>query len=607
MPMKIELLAPAPTADAGIVAINAGADAVYVGPPRFGARVRAGNSLESIARLAQHAHLFGARVYATLNTLLYDEEIPSAQSLAWELYRCGVDALIVQDMAWARMHLPPMPLHASTQTDNRSVAKVQFLERCGFPRAILARELSIAQIRAIRAHTALELEAFVHGALCVSYSGQCYLSLHLGRSGGGRSANRGACAQPCRLPYTLSTPSGQIIARDRHFLSLRDLNQTPNLEALLEAGVSSLKIEGRLKDEAYVQNITAHYRRELDDILARHLEWTRASQGICSRGFTPNPQLSFARQQGQHFAQGRTAQMASLDSPKSVGQPLGRVTRKQANWFELDTQVPLQNGDGLCLLREGRMLGFRANRVEGRRVYSLQPVEGLQVGDLLYRNASMLFAREMEQSPCQRSLSLQLALEEGAEQSWQLLVEGGGAPRLCFPIEGRLLPAKNPDRQLATWEAQLAKTGDPRLRVDRVRLDGGYVPFMPIGQINALRRDALRQFLEQYPAPDRAPSPITPTPYPSALPRDYRLNITNRLSRDFYALCGLEGLESAPELQPREGIELMRTKYCVRYELGLCPRQKPGAEATPLLLQNSNASLRLEFDCSACEMVVLGH
>ncbi len=604
--MKVELLAPAPTADLGIMAINAGADAVYIGPPRFGARARAGNTLESIAELASHAHLFGARVYATLNTLLYDEEIDDAQTLAWELYHCGVDALIVQDMAWARMKVPPLPLHASTQTDNRSRSKIQFLQDCGFPRAILARELSLEQIRSIRQSTSLELEAFVHGALCVSYSGQCYLSQYLGAQVGGRSANRGACAQPCRLPYTLSRASGEVLVRNRHLLSLRDLNQSPNIEELLSAGVCSLKIEGRLKEGGYVQNVTAFYRQEIDRVLARHPEWERASYGVCERAFSPNTQLSFARLQGQHFALGRTPSMATLDSPKSVGQVLGRILRKQANWVDIDTAVPLQNGDGLCVVRDGAMFGFRANRVEGRRIYTLSPEGSVRVGDMVYRNASVRFSKTLEQYPCARVLNLRGALIEVKERMWLLMLEGGEAEPLFYSIPGKLEAAKHADRQVATWETQLAKTGDSRLRIAQVRLEGSYVPFMPIGAINELRREVIRRFLEEYPQPERIAVALRPQPYPEDLPRDYRLNITNRLARQFYADCGIEATEDAPELRERQGIELMRTKYCVRYELGLCPRQNPREQAVPLFLQHAETRLRVEFDCARCEMVVKG-
>ena len=366
-PRKIELLAPAKNLECGLAAVDHGADAVYIGAPRFGARAAAGNSLDDIARLVDYAHLYGVRIYVTVNTILRDEELADTQAMIWELYRAGVDALIVQDMGLLELDLPPIPLHASTQMDNRTPEKVRFLADVGFRQVVLARELSLQDIR--RVHEAcpdVSLEVFVHGALCVSYSGQCYVS----QACFGRSANRGECAQFCRLAFDLEDARGRKIVHDKHLLSLKDLNQSDVLEQLLDAGATSLKIEGRLKDVAYVKNVTAAYRRKLDDLFKRRREYVKASSGEVRLTFRPQLDKSFSRGFTHYFLLGRERDVASFDTPKSLGEEMGTVKEVRGNSLVVSGVKPFNNGDGVCFLDEsGKLRGFRINRAEGNRLY----------------------------------------------------------------------------------------------------------------------------------------------------------------------------------------------------------------------------------------------
>src|ERR1035437_1229160 len=357
----IELLSPAKNLECGLAAINHGADAVYIGASSFGARAAAGNTLEDIATLVQYAHKYRSKVHVALNTILTDEQLPEAEKLIWEVYNAGADALIVQDMGILQLNLPPIALHASTQTDNRTVEKVKFLQDVGFSRVVLARELSLKQIAEIASQTDVELEAFIHGALCVSYSGQCYMS----QANCGRSANRGQCAQYCRLPYHLVDADDNVLVKNKHLLSLKDLDQSDSLEEMLEAGVTSFKIEGRLKDADYVKNITAYYRRKLDAILDGSTRYRRASAGRTTILFEPNPEKSFRRSNTDYFLHGRKPDIAQLETPKSLGEPIGKVTYIGRNFFEMQNGTLLNNGDGLCFInKHGDLTGFRVNRVE---------------------------------------------------------------------------------------------------------------------------------------------------------------------------------------------------------------------------------------------------
>lgn len=401
---KIELLAPAKNLECGIEAVNHGADAVYIGAPRFGARAAAINSLEDIAALVKYAHLYNVRIYVTVNTILKEEELVETERMINELYRVGVDALIVQDMGITRLNLPPIPLHASTQMDNRTPEKVRFLSDAGFRQIVLARELSLQEIRTIHeACPETQLEVFVHGALCVSYSGQCYVS----QACFGRSANRGECAQFCRLPFNLIDADGKTIVRDKHLLSLKDLNQSEVLEDLLDAGATSLKIEGRLKDVSYVKNVTAAYRQKLDAIFARRKEYVRASSGACHFDFKPQLDKSFSRGFTNYFLQGRRQDIASFDTPKSLGEEMGTLKEQRGNYLTVAGVKPFHNGDGVCFLDEQNGLqGFRINRVDGNKLYPAGEVPHIKPRTRLYRNFDQDFERILVRKSSERKLAV---------------------------------------------------------------------------------------------------------------------------------------------------------------------------------------------------------
>ena len=406
---KIELLAPAKNLECGIEAINHGADAVYIGAPKFSARAAAGNTLDDIKALAEYAHLYNAKVYVALNTILNDNELRETEALIWQLYNnARVDALIIQDMGITMLNLPPIALHASTQMDNRGADKVKFLEKAGFQQIVLPRELTIDEIHEIAVQVNTPLEVFVHGALCVCYSGQCYLSQALS----GRSANKGACAQYCRLPYTLSDAEGEEIMAKKHFLSMKDLNLSENLEELLEAGVSSLKIEGRLKDISYVKNVVAYYRTKLDRIIERHPEYIRSSSGKSSYTFEPNLEKSFNRGFTKYFLHERTNNMWSLDSPKSVGEPIGKITEVTTKYIKINSTKKLHNGDGLCFFNNKKELeGINVNRVEGDNIYPATIPE-LKKGTYVYRNYDHEFEKLLSKKSADRKIEISIIIKE---------------------------------------------------------------------------------------------------------------------------------------------------------------------------------------------------
>ena len=603
--MQLELLAPAATLATGRVAIQAGADALYIGPPQFGARYRAANSLDDIATLAQEAHLFDVRVYATLNTLLYDSELKAAERMAWALHECGVDALIVQDMAFAQMHLPPVELHASTQADCRTPEKVQFLERCGFSRIILARELPPAAIARIRQCTSVELEAFVHGALCVCYSGQCYLSEYLGA----RSANRGRCAQPCRLPYTLTTLDGQPLACDQHLLSLCDLDRSDHLEQLIQAGISSFKIEGRLKDAAYVQNITAFYRQRIDTLIARNPSLARRSTGHVQIDFEPDPALTFSRPRIPYLLEPRPQGLACRHSPKSMGEPLGPIAGLEGNRITIATWRPLHAGDGLVIVSGTKASGLRVECAHGNTVEVRQLPREIRPGDVVYRNANVEARRTLVPARVHRSIAARITLQEAMNAGgYDLVLEDESGHRCSLRLSPHLEPARNADSQRTVWAKQLGQSHDARVQIASVRIEVKSPPFLPIARVNALRRDLVDMLIAVRMA--HVPPPRTalrePAQYPASLPTDYRLNVTNKLAQNFYRVHGVANAPLVPQgfVRANGAKELMRTKYCVRYELGLCPRQNPAERANDLRLRGASRPLRLSFDCARCEMVV---
>ncbi len=628
LPHQIELLSPARTADIGIEAVNHGADAVYIGGPSFGARSTADNSVQDIARLVQHAHRFHSRIFVTLNTILQDDELEPARKLAWQLYDAGVDALIIQDMGLLEIDLPPIQLHASTQTDIRTPEKAKFLQDAGLSQIVLARELSLPQIAAIRDAIDTErtiLEFFVHGALCVAYSGQCYIS----HAHTGRSANRGDCSQACRLPYEVKDSAGRIVAHDKHVLSMKDNNQSDNLRALIDAGCRSFKIEGRYKDMAYVKNITAHYRLLLDEVLNERPELARASHGQATFSFTPDPNQNFNREFTDYFVQGRKEDIGAFDTPKNPGQPIGWVQKVAADHLELSCDDPAQvlsNGDGLCYYDlHKELVGLQINRVEAQatpglwKLWPKDPMAGfkdLRKGVQINRNRDMRWVRTLEKKSAERRIGVWLRLGETANGlALTLTDEAGftGSAQLAMAWQAPKDPA-TADEKL---QAQLAKLGDTLFAPLQARLDLARPWFVPPSQLNALRREAVAaleaarvQGLQRLP---RAQPVEPPTPYPEDT-LSYLANVFNDKARQFYAKHGVKVIAAAYEAQEETGeVSLMITKHCVRYSLSLCPKQAKGVtgvqgtiRAEPLQLINGKEKLTLRFDCKPCEMHVVG-
>ena len=598
----IELLAPAKTADIGIEAVLHGADAVYIGGPCFGARAAAANSVNDIARLVDFAHRYEARVYVTLNTLLYDDELKPAERLIAELYRVGVDALIVQDMGVLRLDIPPIALHASTQTDNRTVEKVRFLYDAGFSRVVLARELSGEQIRTIAEMVPVELEVFVHGALCVSYSGQCYLS----RALSGRSANRGECAQYCRLPYTLLDADRRPLIRDKHLLSLKDMNRTDRLEALLDAGATSLKIEGRLKELSYVKNVTAWYRRRLDEIFERRPEYRAVSSGRVELSFEPMPQKSFNRGFTRYFFDGRPDKdMGSPDTPKSLGEPVGRVVQVRGSVLKIQGSGVLHNGDGLCFLnKKGVFEGFRVNRVEDAVVY---PFEKLNIssGTLLYRNYDRLFEQALQKKSAQRRIPVDLQLYEIQDGFALKITDNSGRSTVVARDWGK---EEARTSQIENEKAQLSRLGDTCFEARSVDVLCSKEYFLPASLLADLRRETVDRMmlvrrLSYRPSRRREEGSAL---YPVS-ELDYLGNVSNASARAFYQAHGVKKIAPAYECEPVEGVALMFTRFCLKRQWGRCPRENVRPQGgsvwkEPLFLQYRDTLLRLEFDCRLCQM-----
>ncbi len=599
---NLELLAPARTADIGVAAVDCGADAVYIAGPAFGARQAAGNPVADIRRLCDYAHRFGVRIYVTFNTLVYEEEIPQARRLLQELQDAGVDALIVQDAAVTRLAPEGMILHASTQCAIRTPEKARFTESLGYGRLVLERELSLAQIRAIREAVDAELECFVHGALCVCYSGQCYLSEHLA----GRSANRGACVQACRSLYDLEDASGKVLVKNKALLSLKDFNLIHRLEDLAEAGADSFKIEGRLKSVSYVRNVVRAYSDALDALVRRHPDqYCRASFGTLRGGFRPDLKKTFNRDYTELFLDGKRGEWAAMDAPKSMGEYVGTVDRLRAGAVTVRPAGPgltLHNGDGFAFVgRDGGIVGFRGDVCEGFTI-RCKEVPGLKEGMRLYRNIDAEFERKLEADRPVREIgvTLQARLSAGALAVTAGTEDGREASVVVpAPFEA----ARDAARMLETVRAQLSKrSGIYAFSVAGVEADGA-IPFMSAAFLNGLRRD-LAVALDAQPVrmqPLRVGA-VRPNPAPEAL--TYKDNIANSVAREIYRERGSAVIEDAFELTHREGAEYMRTKYCLRHELGLCPKQKPGVRPEPLFLRNNGRRLRLDFDCAACEMTV---
>lgn len=600
---KIELLAPAKNLECGMAAIDHGADAVYIGAPRFGARAAAGNSLEDIAALVQHAHLYNARIYVTVNTILRDEELKETEEMIWDLYRIGVDALIVQDMGLMELNLPPIPLHASTQMDNRTVQKVKFLAEAGFRQVVLARELSLAEIEAVhRACPEVALEVFVHGALCVSYSGQCYVS----QACFGRSANRGECAQFCRLAFDMVDADGKVMARGKHLLSLKDLNQSEVLEQLLDAGATSLKIEGRLKDVSYVKNVTAYYRRKLDAIFKRRKEYTRASSGEVKLEFRPQLNKSFSRGFTHYFLFGRDASSTSPHTPKSLGEEMGTVKEIRGNYLTVAGVKPFNNGDGVCYLDEtGKLQGFRINRVENNKLFP-QEMPRIKPRTLLYRNFDQEFERLMARKSAERKIAVAMTLaENNFGFTLTLADEDGNTVSVVLEREKEL--ARTP--QAENLRTQLSKLGTTPFEASRIEMECADNWFIPASQLAELRRKGIEKLLEarriNY-KQELYKLPRTHHAFPAS-ELTYLGNVMNAAAASFYKNHGVQRMAPAYEKVPEEGAALMFCKHCLRYSMGWCAvhhKVRSPFREPYYLVSADGKRFRLEFDCKNCQMKV---
>lgn len=602
---RLELLAPAKNLAFGIEAIKHGADAVYIGGPAFGARAAAGNSVADIEQLAAFAHRYGAQVFVALNTILKDSELAQAEVLAHQIWNAGADALIVQDLGLLQCDLPPIALHASTQLDNRTPEKVRFLQDVGFSQVVLARELSLEQIRAVSEQTSVQLEFFIHGALCVAYSGQCYISHALT----GRSANRGECAQICRVPCSLKTREGETLVQDQHLLSLKDMNQTANLRAMIDAGIRSFKIEGRLKDLSYIKNVTAWYRQHLDEILEERPELSRSSAGRSQCSFVPNPDKTFNRGSTDYFLLGRQPTITSFRTPKYIGEEVGKVTRVGPNWFEVSGETEFNNGDGLCYFNARQVVnGLRVNRADGRRLFTAEPVRGLTVNTVLYRNRDQVFDGTLEKESATRQIGVTQHFSETADGFLLQMTDEQGFS-VSIPLVAEKSPANNPERAFQSIREQLAKLGNTLFYSQHIDVTLEQAWFIPVSALNALRRQAVEALevarINGYQRPLRHQAVGNP-----AFPQEnlsYLGNVYNHAAENFYRMHGVDDIAPAYELnQEADEVSLMITKHCLRYTQNMCPKEVKGLKPDPLVLEMGNDIFRLKFDCKRCEMHVLG-
>ena len=603
-PRKIELLAPAKNLESGKEAILHGADAVYIGAPKFSARAAAGNSMADIEELVKFAHLYNVRIYVALNTLLSDEELAETEAMIHDLYRIGVDALIVQDMGITRLNLPPIPLHASTQTDNRSVEKVKFLADSGFTQVVLARELSLNEIHQIHeACPKTALEAFVHGALCVSYSGQCYVS----QACYGRSANRGMCAQFCRLPFQMVDADGKTIARNKHLLSLKDLNLNDDIEALLDAGVSSLKIEGRLKDLTYVKNVTAAYRQKIDAVLKRRKEFVRASSGTSTYTFAPQLDKTFSRGFTKYYLNGRGAnEVASFDTPKSLGEEMGYTKEQRGNFIIVAGVKPFHNGDGACYIdKQGQLKGFRVNRVDGNKIYPLEPQQ-IPPRTTIYRNFDQDFERLLSRKSAERKLHVSIQL---AETPFGFSLTMTDEDKICYALswEANKELARTP--QTDNLRNQLSKLGNTPFEAGEIEINFSDNWFIPASQLAELRRQVVERLITtRYTAYRqelvvwKPTSHIFPTQHLT-----YLGNVMNNAAASFYADHGVKQIDKAFEAAPVKDAVLMLSKHCIRYSMGWCPthhKQRSPYREPYFLISSDGKRFKLKFDCKNCLMEV---
>lgn len=608
---KIELLIPAKDLSCGKIAINHGADALYIGAPRFGARQAAGNTLSDLGQLVHYAHLYGSKVYVTVNTLLYDNELEDACKLVWQLYELGADALIIQDFGLLKMDLPPILLHASTQCHNNSLERILFLEKLGMKRAILAREMDLETIRDIHAHSNIELETFIHGALCVCYSGQCYMS----RMTTGRSGNRGECAQVCRTPFDLVDANGKVLFHDKHLLSLRDMNRAAYLHDIIDVGVISLKVEGRLKDEAYIQNVTGYYRQLLDSIFESDHAYDRLGSGRTTLFFEPDPARTFSRGFTPYFIDGQRRCMASFDTPKAKGKSIGYLQQDRSGRIFYEGDETLVNGDGLCFVGEnGELEGFFVNGVSSSTAASTPRRVAIRPSKVLssfkrvevFRNVDKQFEKILSDKGAERKIAVDMRFEETADGfELQLCDEDGCKARVERTIAKE--PAMKPDVAMRQLKMSLAKLGGTPFALRELTVTAQPC-FLQASLVNAMRGEAVERLMEVrakhfHPKDtyhDYHPEPI----YTDA---DYKRNITNELHRAVYEDFGAGEVEyGIDKTLDFDNKEVMVCKYCIRYEIGACSKLKGGsALALPLYLKNARYKFRLDFDCKECIMKVL--
>lgn len=608
MKKKIEILAPAKNLYQGMAAINAGADAVYMGAHLFGARTNATNSVEDIAEMVKYAHLFKAKVLVTVNTILYDNELEPCRKLIWELYRIGVDAIIIQDMGLLEMDLPPIAIHASTQANNRDAAHVKFLADAGMKRVVLARELNLDQIKEIHEATDVELEFFVTGALCVSFSGNCYMSI----ANGERSANRGSCAQNCRLPYQLIDGKGNTLIENSHLLSIKDLDLSDELPNLIKVGICSFKIEGRLKDIVYVKNNTSYLRKRLDTFLEAHADrYEKASSGRTIYNYEPELGRSFNRGYTDYFVNHRHAKIGSWESPKSKGQYIGQLLEIKANGYVIENSELLNNGDGLYFINEqGVADGTLVNIIVNDIVVPNQ-LKPLPIGTEIYRNLDAEFNRMVEnENSAVRKIGVKMLLTD-TETGFSLQVTDEDGHTATAYLEAPKEPAKNTAGLIENIKQNLSKTGNTPFAADEIEVNFLGKWFLPNSKVNEIRRTALEQLAEtrikEY---QREGQPIVKTEHPYPVKElDFTYNVSNKLARAFYKRHGVTEIEKAFELQWDPGkSRVMVTKYCVKYELGKCARFQRATMgekvAEPLTLKHGEVEYKLKFNCKPCEMEI---
>ncbi len=606
---KLELLSPAQNLQLGITAVNYGADAVYIGGPRFGARAAAGNPVSDIERLCSYAHLYGARVYITLNTILFDHELDEARNIIFDVYHAGADALIIQDMGILEMDIPPIAIHASTQANNYSLDRIKFLDAIGVKRIVLARELSLSEIAIVRDNTRCELESFVYGALCVSLSGQCYMSL----VSGGRSANRGCCAQPCRNLYSLKDGRGKIISENRHLLSLKDMYRRSFITDLIKAGVRSFKIEGRLKDENYVKNITAYFRKALDQEIEKHSAFRRASSGQTTHLFNPDPEKTFHRGSTDYLLTGKRVSIALPETSKSTGKPVGKVIKTGAGYIRIKGSAELNNNDGLVFFDKEKVLrGLKVNKVEGDMIFIGKAPLMPQKGTALYRNYDHEFLKSLRKDKSLRKIKVSLEISFKGEN--RLLVRAIDEDNIVVeneylqpfqPAEKRRLAAEN-------IQKQLSKSGATPFYIDRVTVNRESPVFVPSSLLNKYRQEILQKLEQERlsffkPVPYEFPASDVIFPYEKL---DFTFNVSNKPARKFYKRHGVRQIDTALEIaMPPGEIVVMTTKHCLKFELGFCMKEHQGADRKklnePLFLYNKDGMYKLKFDCKGCFMHVI--